>query len=314
MHREGRKWQPGSAPVAVIMISFNEAHNMQAVLDNLEGWAQEVFLVDSYSSDDTVDIALSRGVHVVQRPFRGFGDQWNYAVSKLPVTAPWAMKLDPDERLNDRLKTAVAKAIEDDAGDALVVRRRLWFMRQPLPVHQEILRLWRTGTCRFSDVAVNEYPLVEGRTKLLDGELEHHDSPNLHHWLEKQNRYTTAEAAMTFRGDRLSATPRLFGNALERRMWLKRAYRRLPFRHQLMFLHCLLVQGAWRAGRTGFIWAHLRSVVYRLIEYKTKEMKRLGAAYDPPPPCRGKPHPGAIQAEGAADGNSGAAALSNRKE
>lgn len=59
-------WVRGTAPVAVVMISLNEGHNMEAVLQNLAGWAQEVFLVDSYSQDDTVDIALR---HVVQRRF-----------------------------------------------------------------------------------------------------------------------------------------------------------------------------------------------------------------------------------------------------
>ena len=81
------------------MIARNEAHNMEAVLDNIAGWAKEVFLVDSYSTDATVDIAVKHGVYVVQRRFRGFGDQWNFALSALPISAPWTMKLDPDERL-----------------------------------------------------------------------------------------------------------------------------------------------------------------------------------------------------------------------
>jgi glycosyltransferase involved in cell wall biosynthesis len=62
------------------MISLNEGHNLDAVLRNLTGWARQVFLVDSYSQDDTVDIALRYGVHVVQRKFLGFGDQWNFAL------------------------------------------------------------------------------------------------------------------------------------------------------------------------------------------------------------------------------------------
>ena len=108
-------WQPGLAPVAVVMISLNEGHNLEAVLENLKGWAQEVFLVDSYSQDDTVDIALRHGVQVVQRRFRGFGDQWNFALEHLPITAPWTMKLDPDERLSDELKANLLAAMRRDA-------------------------------------------------------------------------------------------------------------------------------------------------------------------------------------------------------
>ena len=74
------------APIAVVMITLNEAHNLEAVLDNLQNWAEQVFIVDSYSSDATIDIALRRGVHVVQHAFTGFGEQWNFALQNLPIT------------------------------------------------------------------------------------------------------------------------------------------------------------------------------------------------------------------------------------
>jgi glycosyltransferase involved in cell wall biosynthesis len=67
-------------PIAIVMISLNEAHNMEAVLDNISGWAQEVFLVDSFSSDKTIDIARSRCVKVFQTPFKGFGDESNFSI------------------------------------------------------------------------------------------------------------------------------------------------------------------------------------------------------------------------------------------
>ena len=287
----------GKAPVAIVMITLNEAHHMEAVLDNIGSWAQEVFLVDSFSTDDTVDIALSRGVHVVQRSFQDFGDQWNFAIKKLPINAPWTMKLDPDERLTDELKASIEQAIADNTHDALIVKIKLWFLGKALPAELNILRLWRTGKCRCSDVTVNEHLLVDGKETLIDGILEHHDSPNLHHWFDKQNRYTTVEAAMAFRGDQLSTQPNLFGAALARRMWLKKIYKHIPFRHLLMFLYCYFWQGAWHAGRIGFIWARLRSDVFRMIDYKTAEMRILGGAYSPPPTIRGDPHPDAVQAD-----------------
>ncbi|MEM7429741.1 MAG: glycosyltransferase family 2 protein [Pseudomonadota bacterium] len=271
----------GTVPVAVIMISLNEAHNMEAVLENLRGWAHEVFLVDSYSSDATVSIALEHGVHVVQRRFNGFGDQWNWALDNLPVTSDWTMKLDPDERLTDELKASIGRAVAADRTDALSFTRRLWFMGKPLPVSHPLLRVWRTGRCRFSDVLVNEHPKVDGTREHIAGELEHHDSPHLHHWYEKQNAYSTAEATSSFRNDALADEPRLFGTPFQRRMWLKRNYRRLPFRYTLIFLYCLLVQGAWKAGRVGVIWARLRSDVYRMRDYKRLEMQMQGKATAP---------------------------------
>ena len=134
-------WQAGRAPVAVVMISLNEAHNMEAVLQNLAGWAQQVFLVDSCSADETVSIALRHGVHVVQRRFKGFGDQWNFAVNDLPISASWTMKLDPDERLTDELKASIQNMVTSGQPDGIVSQRRLWFMGAVLPVLQPILRV-----------------------------------------------------------------------------------------------------------------------------------------------------------------------------
>ena len=269
-------WAPGIVPVAVVMISLNEGHNMEAVLQNLSGWAKEVFLVDSYSKDDTVDIALRHGVHVVQRGFLGFGNQWNFALRELPITAPWTMKLDPDERLSDELKQSLREAMLADRYDGLSLDRRLWFMGRALPVRQTILRVWRTGRCSFTDVAVNEHPLVMGNMFKVKGELPHFDSPDLDHWLEKQNRYTTAEAVIAHQGLALAERPVLFGTALQRRMWLKANFYRVPGRYLALFLYYVIVESAWRAGWVGFAWARLRTDVMRFIDYKRREMKTTG--------------------------------------
>jgi glycosyltransferase involved in cell wall biosynthesis len=269
--------EPGRCvvPVAVVMISLNEAHNMEGVLQNLKGWAQEVFLVDSYSSDGTVDIALRHGVNVVQRRFRGFGDQWNFALRELPITAPWTMKLDPDERLPDTLKQEIASAIIADDVDGLSFDKRLWFMTRPLPVKQHVVRIWRTGCCRFTDVQVNEHPRVEGRIRRVSGELVHLDSPDLEHWLNKQNKYTTAEAIAAHKGA-LADKPRLFGTALQRRMWFKKHLMWVPCRYIALFFYHYLVLGAWRAGWVGYAWSRLRADVHRTIEYKLREIRLTG--------------------------------------
>ncbi len=284
-------------PIAVVMISLNEAHNMEDVLANIAGFAQEIFLIDSYSTDATIDIALKHGVKVVQRKFRGFGDQWNFAATALPITAPWTMKLDPDERLTDALKQAIRSAIANATADGYIVRRRLWFMGKSLPVRQDLLRIWRSGACRFSDVLVNEHPIVAGRIERLDGTLEHHDSPNLDHWFAKQNSYSTAEALIARRGARLSTEPKLFGNALQRRTWLKARLLYFPLTPAAVFLYYIIVSGVWRAGRVGIIWALLRRDVHRMIIYKRREMDLLGHDYPPARPQPGPPDPRVPQYE-----------------
>lgn len=290
-------WHAGTAPVAVIMISLNEAHNLEDTLHNLLGWAQEVFLVDSYSADETIDIALKYGVHVVQRNFQGFGDQWNFALRQLPIKAPWTMKLDPDERLTDALKRQIETATQSDNYDAYKVPISLCFMGEKLPSVLKLTRLWRTGFVRFSDVMANEHAHCEGEEGELSAQIMHLDSPDLDHWVTKQNRYTTAEAASQFEGRALALPPRLFGTVLERRMWLKRHFWKMPGRYLILFLYHLIILGAWRVGHVGWIWARLRTEVYRLWEYKRYEMEKLGYVPKKIPVHPGMPDPRVKQAD-----------------
>jgi hypothetical protein len=110
----------------------------------------------------------------------------------------------------------------------------------------------------------------------VEGEFAHHDSPDLDHWLEKQNRYTTAEAISAFLQSPMAVNPRLRGTHLQRRMWIKRYFQRIPLRYVLLFLYNWLWLGAWQAGWVGFSWARLRSDVMRYRGYKLREIELTG--------------------------------------
>ena len=97
-------------------------------------------------------------------------------------------------------------------------------------------------------LAQREHCILNGVAAQLTAEIEHHDSPDLHHWPAKQNRYTTAEAIASYQVSELSATPKLFGSSWERRMWLKRHLFRLPCRYSLLILYNYVWLRAWRSG------------------------------------------------------------------
>lgn len=282
-------WINGPVPITVVMITLNEAHNLRRSLENLRGWAHSVLVVDSYSQDSTIDLCLEFGVRVIQRKFDGFGSQWDFAVNGAGISTPWTMKLDPDEHITDGLKKSISNAIEDNRFDGFFIDLQLFFMGAPLPVELNMLRIWRTGSCRFTDIPANEHAIVSGRLKSLDGVAEHHDSPNLHHWFHKQNFYTTAEANNQAKAWALAAEPRLFGSRLERVAWVKRHFWRLPFRYHILFLYNYLILGAYRAGRPGYIWARLRSFVYWQWELKYYEIIATGRSQFVPPSGSGRP-------------------------
>jgi len=266
--------------IAVVMITLNEGHNLRGALENISGWADEIFILDSYSRDCTVNIALEFGANVAQRKFTDFGDQWNFALTNFPIRSSWVMKLDPDERLSDKLKSNLRSMLTATDAHGIFLERRLWFMGKPLLASQQILRVWRAGKCRFTDVTVNEYPVVGGPISTVSGYLEHFDSPNLEHWIEKQNRYSTLEATNLYKKTPLALSPRLFGSATERWMWLKKNFQYFPLRYLVYFLYCYLYLGGIFRGYEGYVWSRLRVSVLQLVYLKYKEMKINNSVYN----------------------------------
>jgi hypothetical protein len=130
--------------------------------------------------------------------------------------------------------------------------------------------------CTFSEVSVNEHPMVNGKVKFVSGDMDHLDSPDLDHWIQKQNKYSSAEAIASFSAPELSVKPSLLGNSLERRMWFKHHFYSVPARYKLLFLYFFVYRGLWRGGLVGYHCARLWTEVYRWKELKILEIKITG--------------------------------------
>ena len=265
-----------TADLAVLFITLNEESHIGMAIDNVMDIASEIWVVDSGSTDRTVEIASTKGAKVVYHKFENFGAQWNFALS-LSIKSAWTMKMDPDERLSVNLKTSIRNALLMDTDNVgFEFDRILWFMGRPMRGWRDrVVRIWKTGKCRFTDVAVNEHPLVDGRVGFLKGTMDHLDSKDLNHWIDKQNKYTTQGALARMAHSEFSVNPKLLGSRLERRMWIKRLFFQLPFRYALMFIHLYLTKGLWREGRTGYHCALLRIWARRLVEEKVLELRNL---------------------------------------
>ena len=277
---------PIKCPVTVLMISLNEAHTIERAIDSVREWVMEIILLDSGSTDGTIERALANGVKLFQRRFTNFGDHWNSFLRNVSINTPWTFVLAPDETVSPELKESIAVACTDSACPYIgfEVVRRLWFMGKPLHVRQWETRLFRTGHGRMTDVSVNEHIIIDGARGRLNGHIEHYDSPNLFHWWEKQNRYTSMEALGMVTGAALAVEPRLLGSALQRRMFLKNWFFRIPLRYSILWFYNVFYHGVWRDGSEGLAWAHLRSEVFRMRQYKAAEMRRLGRPQELPKP------------------------------
>lgn len=265
-------------PITVLIPTLNAADHLPDLLEGVLPHVEDVQILDSRSTDATVSIALAHDITILQRPFTTFGEHFQWMIAHMPVRTEWIFLMAQDERFTGSLVREMAQLFERDPEfEGYTVRWRLWFMGRPLSVIVDNLRLFRRGAVTISDVLCNEKLILQGKEGRLVGVLEHKDSLSLHEWYEKQNLYSTLEAIAKYAGKgEFSVSPKLFGTRLERRMFLKKTFFYLPLRYQAIFLYNFVWKGAWRDGRNGALWSKLRTDVYKMREYKYREMKTTG--------------------------------------
>ena len=260
-------------PLTIVMITLNEGYHLSEYLEMLTNKVESILIVDSYSKDNTVDVALKNKVKIIQRKFTSFGDQWNFAINSNYIKTPWVMKLDPDERISDTLFYNLKLALEKNKYEGFYIKRRLFFLNKSLGHFQLILRVWKTGKCKFSNVSVNEYPIIKGKTRIIDGYLDHLDSISIEHWINKHNKYSSLEALNFYNKNKLSFSTNFFGSKYQRQMWFKKIFWYIPFKYLLLYLFYFFSKKIFLKGKVGFIWLNLRINYFRQIELKIKELE-----------------------------------------
>ena len=188
--------------LSVILITRNEEANLDACLASLEGIAQQIVVVDTNSSDRTLEIAKNHGATIAQpSDWPGFGPQKNRALDL--ANGDWILSLDADERLTPALKSEILTAINHSAHvDCFSIPRLSWycgrFIRHSGWSPDYVDRLFKRGTARFSEDLVHERLIPNGSVAKLENPMLHYSFMNYSQVLEKLNRYSTASAEQAF--------------------------------------------------------------------------------------------------------------------
>lgn len=284
--------------LSVIILTYNEESNLPAALDSLNGWAHEIFVVDSCSTDRTVALAVAHGsgrVKVVEHAFENYSKQWNWALDNLPITQPWVLKLDADERVTEAFRHEVQGYLNNEQcpWDAFIVHWRLIFMGRWLRwgglYPNGNTRLWRRGKARFGSRAVNEHLQVEGRLGEIKSPIDHHDQRSLSRWIERHNVYSSLEASEMEGGQLAVETPpEFFGSPAARRMWFRKVYGNFPARPFFYFIYRYILRLGFLDGLPGFRFAFLHATFLYWIDLKDIESRRTGTPVDVLWPGRGR--------------------------
>ena len=203
--------------LSVALITRNEAANLPRTLASVR-WANEIIVVDSGSTDATLDLARSAGARVFEEPWKGFAAQKNSAIAH--ATGDWIISLDADEEVSPELAMEIQTLLAGEpAFSAWRIPRLNHFLGLPLRHGgywpDPKLRLFRRGAAQFADRPVHEIMHAAGPVGRLKGPLIHHCYPTLSDYIEHMNRYSSIAAeALVASGRAGNSWPWLAWNAL----------------------------------------------------------------------------------------------------
>jgi glycosyltransferase involved in cell wall biosynthesis len=269
---------------SVYILTYNEEIDIAACIESAQ-MSDDIIVVDSYSSDRTVEIASRYPVRVIQHAFETHGKQRTWMLQEVPAKYDWVYILEADERFTPELFNECLDAIKSQAFIGYYVAERVMFMDRWIrfstqyPRYQ--MRLFRKDSVWFDDYGHTEREVCNGLTHFLQETYPHYTcGKGLSRWIEKHNRYSSDEAVETVRqleNGSIDWSNLFFGKTeVDRRRALKDLSQHLPFRPLIRFLYMYFFLGGILDGKAGFAWCTLQAFYEYLILLKVDEIKKSG--------------------------------------
>jgi len=273
--------------VSVFIPSKNEELNIARCIRSIL-WVDEVFVVDSQSTDQTIKIAEKLGAKVMQFEYKGgWPKKKNWALQNLPFAHEWVLILDADECLPPEAEEEIRKIVTNPEVEhaGYWINRRYFFLGQPLK-HAYFpnwnLRLFRHKVGRYEKITdlstdsgdheIHEHVVVQGSTGKLNSIMDHHAFPTIDSFVEKHNRYSNWEAIVESSAE--DDDTALQHEAVKGKRRLRRIFRKLPFRPTLRFIYVYLWQGGILDGWAGYVFARLHAQYEFLSLSKARAISR----------------------------------------
>jgi glycosyltransferase involved in cell wall biosynthesis len=266
--------------VTVIILTKDEALHIARAIASVQGFASRILVIDSGSTDNTVQLARMAGAEVLHHPWTTHADQFNWALDQIRGQPGWVLRLDADEIVTPALAAEIDAGLPDAAG--LRLRRQIHFLGQPVRYGgvraRPVLRLFRNGAGRCEDRWMDEHIVVEGDVADLKGAIIDDNRKTLDWWVAKHNGYASREAIdiLNQRYQMGFAVP-LPQNAGVKR-WIKvNGYNRLPsgLRAGVYFFYRYVLRLGCLDGRQARQFHVLQGFWYRyLVDAKLAEVER----------------------------------------
>ena len=269
--------------ISVLILTLNEDVNLEACLASV-AWSDDIVVLDSYSSDRTLEIARAAGARIYQRHFDNERNQRTFGLHEISFKHPWVYMPDADEITPPEMRDemlAVTSA-KDRAEVAYRVRFKTVFMgswiRHSSLYPTWVVRLVRPDKIRF-ERDINLRVTIDGPEGLLNSHFIHYSfNKGFAAWYEKHNRYSSFEALESVKSLRHGVLEwrDLFawGDEVKRRRALKEMSFRLPFRPTFRFLYMYFIRRGFLDGWAGLVYCRLLSTYEYMIVVKMAEIRR----------------------------------------
>jgi glycosyltransferase involved in cell wall biosynthesis len=254
--------------LTVIILTYNEAVNISRAIANTINWASEVVVLDSFSDDNTIDIAESMGARIIQRKFDNYASQRNFALKEIEIKTEWVLFLDADEYLFEELKVEIAAALPNSTVDGYYLKRRFYFNGKWVkhggyyPIW--ILRLFKKSKGTFMR-EINEHVALSGKTSKLIHDFADDNKKSLSFWWYKHIDYAQKEAKALLDLNNAPQHYHFWGSQADRKLWIRyKIWNKLPvyIRPFLYFIYRYIIRFGFLDG---FIFHFFHGLVYYLM-------------------------------------------------
>ncbi|MDO8550050.1 MAG: glycosyltransferase family 2 protein [Ignavibacteria bacterium] len=264
---------------SVVILTYNEVVNIGECLNSIKH-SNDIVILDSYSTDNTLTIADKYRVRVYRRKFDNYASQRNYALNEIEYKNRWLLMLDADERLTEDFEQELLSELNGISGKVSLIRFRRkdfllgkWLKRSSgYPTW--FGRILKIGSVRI-EREINEEYHTEGDVKFLKEHILHFPfNKGLEYWIERHNKYSSMEAGYltsNLADTRISVINLLSKDPVIRRRILKQIFYKLPFRSSLVFLYLYIFRLGFLDGYPGYLFCRLRSIYEYMIVIKMKE-------------------------------------------